>query len=154
MKIEFRQQKASKKKRVSPNYYLAPRLLAGSQIRLMMIGVIVSTYLILTYLIATSLTDKGNSQVSVALINQSKFSSELANKRQLIVALQSIRMHNVTRYQRKSSQNPEQSSLSLSKTDNTSNELRPIFSAPVLNKNNVNSSPPFVASVTPIQQGW
>lgn len=154
MKIKFRKQKTSKKKRVSPNYYLASRLLAGSQIRLMMIGVIVSIYLILTYLISTSLTDKGNSQASVARINQSKFSSELANKRQLIVVLQSIRMHNVTRYQRHSNQNPEKSLLSLSKTDNTSNELRPIFNAPVLNENNVNRSPSSVAFVTPVQQGW
>lgn len=149
MKIEFRQPNVSKKKRVSSSYYLLPRLLVAGQIGLMTIGAIV-----LTYLIATSLTDKSNSQASEAQINEYEFSSKLANKRQLIVALQSIRMHNVTRYQRKTSQNLEKSSLSLFNTDHTSDDLSRISSASTLDKNKVNSSPPFVASGTPIQQGW
>ena len=149
MKIECRQQKASKKKRVSSSYYLTPRLLAASQMTLVTIGGI-----ILTYLIAISLTEKSNSQASAAKINQYKFSSELANKRQLIVALQSIRMHNVTRYQRKTEQKLEQPPLSLSKTNDTADDLSRISSALILNRNNVNSSASFAASVTPVQQGW
>ncbi|AEP29630.1 hypothetical protein [Brumicola nitratireducens] len=149
MKIECRQQKASKKKRVSSSYYLTPRLLAASQMTLVTIGGI-----ILTYLIAISLTEKSNSQASAAKINQYKFSSELANKRQLIVALQSIRMHNVTRYQRKTEQKLEQPPLSLSKTNDTADDLSRISSALILNRNNVNNSASFAASVTPVQQGW
>lgn len=149
MKIECRQQKTSKIKRFSSSYYLTPRLLAAGQMTLVMIGLI-----ILTYLIAISLTDKSNSQASAAQINEYKFSSELANKRQLIVALQSIRMHNVTRYQRKTKQNLEQPPLSLSKTNDTADDLSRISSVPILNRNNINSSASFAASVTPVQQGW
>ena len=149
MKIECRQQKASKKKRLSLSYYLTPRPSGAGQITLMMIGGI-----ILTYLIAISLTDKSNSQASAAQINEYKFSSELANKRQLIVALQSIRMHNVTRYQRKTKQSLEHSSLRLFKTNDTSDDFSRISGAPILNKSKVNSSPIFAASVTPVQQGW
>lgn len=149
MKIECRQQKASKKKRVSSSYYLTPRLLAAGQMTLVTIGGI-----ILTYLVAISLTDKSNSQANAAQINEYKFSSELANKRQLIVALQSIRMHNVTRYQRNTMQNLEQPLLSLSKTSDTSDDLSRISNTPILNRNNVNSSTSFAASVTPVQQGW
>lgn len=149
MKIECRQQKASKKKRVSLSYYLTPRLLAVGQNALATIGLI-----ILTYLIAISLTDKSNSQESAAKINEYKFSSERANKRQLIVTLQSIRMHNVTRSQRKTKQNLEQPPLSLSKTSDTAHDLSRISSAPILNRNNVNSSASFATSLTPVQQGW
>jgi|GEM_PF-3421153 len=149
MKMECRQQKASKKKPVSSNYYLTPMLLAAGQMALVTIGGIV-----LTYFITISLTDKSNSQASAAQINEYQFSSELANKRQLIVALQSIRMHNVTRYQRKTKQNLEQRPLRLSKTNDTADDLSRISSAPILNRNNVNSSASFAASVTPVQQGW
>jgi hypothetical protein len=149
MKIECRQQKRSKKKPVSSNYYLTPRLLVAGQMTLVTIGLI-----ILTYLIAISLTDKNNSQASAAQINEYKFSSELANKRQLIVALQSIRMHNVTRYQRKTKKNLEQPPLSLSKANDTADDLSRISSVPILNRNNANSSAYFAASVKPVQQGW
>ncbi len=149
MKIECRQQKASKKKRASLSYYLMVRLLVAGQITLMMIGVI-----ILTYLIAISLTDKSNLQVSAAQINEYKFSSEFANKRQLIVALQSIRMHNVTRYQRKTKQSLEHSSLSLFKTNDTSDDFSRISGVPILNKSKVSSSSLTDTSVIPVQQGW
>lgn len=132
-----------------PYYYLAPRLLDAGVILLMTIGVIV-----LTYLNSTSSTDNSTLRISAAQTNGYQSISELANKRQLIVALQSIRMHNVTRYQRKTSQNLQQSPFSLFKTDDTLGDFNRISSVPILNKNNVKSSPPSVAPVMPVQHGW
>jgi hypothetical protein len=76
---------------------------------------------------------------------------EPANKRHLIVTLQSIRMHNVTRYQRSSGQNQQL-------IQNMDQQLQSphvlLLNTVQVHSIRVEPSEAFTSQVEPIQEGW
>ncbi len=145
MTITCSKQKQLKKKRVPLKRLQALRILTWTCVALATAGAAVMVYLLLPS------ADIVKLQASAMQMHKYQVSSELPNKRQLIVALQSIRMHNVTRYQRTDSKNFEESSISIARIDDTSVNLT--LPPRVFHINNQNLNIP-ASRAAPVQQGW
>ena len=105
-------------------------------------------------LILKSSPQSAKIQASQGQENKHESSAELTNKRRLIVALQSLRMHNVTRYQRKSSSKLEQPLSRSAAEEEASDDLSRVTSSIMPNGEDLRAPPPFVVSVQPVQHGW
>jgi len=148
MKIKSSKQNQLKKKQVQFSKVFVNRRLKLAYVALATVGAIVTT----DFLVPSA--DRINLSANAKQIHMHQVSSEILNKRQLIVALQSIRMHNVTRYQRTDSKNLEQSSINIPKIVGTSDNsaLSPRVSH--VNNANLNTAATLAAPVLPVQQGW
>ena len=149
MKIEFRQQTPFNNLRASSRNFLTPALLTIAQFALVTMG-----FIFIAYLLITSSTQETNAQASLAQKHKMDFTTKFTNKRRLIVALQSLRMHNVTRYQRKPNKSLEQSLLLSTKDEDISADLTRLSRVHLIRSENSNASSPYAASLKPVEHGW
>jgi hypothetical protein len=144
--------KSNKQKRLNKQVLysklLSPRLLIVHLVALATVGAAVMVY----FLVPSA--DIIKLQANEKQMHKYQVSSELPNKRQLIATLQSIRMHNVTRYQRTDSKNLEQSSIRIAKIDASSDNLALPPRVSHSNNEHLNTSASRAAPVRAVQQGW